>query len=507
MSVAPEHGVKCKTCRGVGALEEGPCFACKGRGYFEAEEDDDGLDLELDFDELVCADDTSVPSKTVSSSVFDGDQDMFGVNSDDPPSAAGDSDEAPSAADGSDIVFDLGPTESQGQSPKPSKPSSDIAQADPKRELEELLKQQKQNAERIRVLESLIAGLGDQSGAEHRSDAKSGPPKTVNEILSFLGECQLLNPSQIRDAEALRDDAKLFAQGLVNANFLTQWQMEQVLGGRTSFLLDKHRLLDVLGPTPTGVVLLGEHISMNRKCAIKILSRKLSQKQDVVQRFLNQARTLATIDHPNIIHVYNAGQASGRYHVVVEYVEGRDLEHIAAEKGPFPFGLVSDFICQAAKGLHHGHINKIIHGDVRPSNLMVNRDRKIQIDYLGLSRFHEKGYSGQLGTTLPNRKFQTVDSFAPECKGIRSMQPSCDIYGLGCTMYFLLTGQVPFPKGSPSDKLEQQQFADPERIRTLRFDTPQELVQVCERMMAKKPEDRYATCEEVATDLEPMLRK
>ena len=245
---------------------------------------------------------------------------------------------------------------------------------------------------------------------------------------------------------------------------------------------------------------------MNRQVAVKILSRKLSKNQAVLDRFLSQARTVAGLDHPNIIRAYNVDKADDRYYLSMEYVQGSDLEKIVAAKGPLRFGVAADFIAQAARGLHHGHRNNIVHEDVRPSNLLLDSDGTIKIDYLALTRIHE----ADRGSTVPsanNKIVNSIDCLAPECTGDDIIRPTADVYALGCTFYFLLTGKPPFPGGAPAQKLQRHQREQPESIRTFRSDVPEPLVEVCNKMMAKKPQERYQTCQAVAEALLPFAER
>ncbi len=368
-----------------------------------------------------------------------------------------------------------------------------------KTELERLYEYLNKVKRRIAILEtgspSRQVGAEEGSVDDRGSQVRRGPPATAEEFLDLLERSQLLDAERLQAARSL-NDARSFAKRLVTAGVLTGWQATQLAAGRSSFLLGKHKLIRLLGGGNMGVVFLAEHVTMGRRVAIRVISRDLSSDSRLLERFLDEARTLAEVEHPNIIRAYNVDKSGEHYYLVMEYVDGHNLDKIVRSQGPLDYGLAADYVRQAAEGLHHGHENGFIHGNVKPSNLLVDRSGVVKIVDLGLSGLQE---SGRPGSSDNKHMLDSIDYLSPECAfGSMDIDRRADIYSLGCTLYFLLTGQPPFPKGLLSEKLMKHQSAEPESIRTFRADAPAALVEACGKMMAKKPEDRYETCLVVA---------
>jgi len=325
----------------------------------------------------------------------------------------------------------------------------------------------------------------------------------TREFWATLEKSNLLTPEQMVDARETAgeaDDPTAIARLLIRKDLLTRWQAGQLLAGRSSFFLGKYKLIELLGRGGMGHVFLGEHTTMNRRVALKIVSRKVRKDPASLQRFLSEARAIAALDHPNIVQAYSVDNEADRYYIVMEYVDGTDLQRLVKDHGPLDYETAADCIRQAAEGLAHGHRRKMIHCDVKPSNLLVNEQGVVKIVDMGLSRLagpDEGGSNGQ-----DDRVLGSVDYLAPE-QALESCEfdHRADIYSLGCTFYFLLTGRPPFPEGSLHERLMKHQTQQPQGIREQRSDAPRELVELCEKMMAKKAEDRPQSAEQISRTL------
>ncbi len=360
--------------------------------------------------------------------------------------------------------------------------------------------------------------------------------ESSSSFLEVLEKSGLLSAEQFsiaRDGAQQTDDPKALAWKLIHQELLTRWQAEQLLRGRTSFVWGKYRLIDMLGRGGMGTVYLARHTMMNRPVALKAISKQLEKDPVAMERFLVEARAIAALDHPNIVHAYSVDSEGDTYYMVLEYVEGHDLQQIVEKEGPLDFARAADYIRQAADGLAHAHSRGMIHCDIKPSNFLVNAQGTVKILDMGMARAIGKGESpgqesnphhgngqngdGQSGAgqneNHPNGAHPegsplgglvgTIDYMAPEQTAqTPDFNHRADIYSLGCTLYCLLTGHPPFPEGTLTERIIKHQTAEPRSILDERPTTPRDLVAICRKMMAKDPAERYQSCEEVSRALE-----
>lgn len=322
---------------------------------------------------------------------------------------------------------------------------------------------------------------------------------TDADFFALLEKSNLLSTEQLAEARALAApgaDPRTIARALAQKGMLTRWQAGQLLAGRSTFFLGKYKLIDLLGRGGMGHVFLGSHVTMNRRVALKIISRAVSKNPAALERFLCEARAIASLDHPNIVQAYSVDNEGERYYLVMEYVDGQDLQRLVEADGPLDFARAADFIRQAADGLAHAHQRKMIHCDIKPSNLLVNQQGVIKILDLGLARLDDRDEPAP--EESEDQVLGSVDYLAPE-QALKSedFDHRADIYSLGCTLFFLLTGAPPFGDGTIPERILKHQTVDPPDILQLRPDAPKDLVEICKKMMAKKPGDRYQTAEEL----------
>ena len=301
-------------------------------------------------------------------------------------------------------------------------------------------------------------------------------------------------------------DTDVVVKRLVQAKLVTRWQASRLLEGRyKGFFLGKYKLLDHLGTGGMSRVYLGEHVLMQRRVAIKVLPKDRVQDSSYLARFHREAQAAASLDHRNIVRAYDVDNLGDLHYIVMEYVEGRDLMQIVKSDGPMNYVAVADYIRQAAEGLAHAHQSGLIHRDVKPANLLIDQKNVVKILDLGLARFTAED-KASLTLAFDENVLGTADYLAPE-QAIDShgVDARADIYGLGCSMYFLLTGHPPFVGGSLPQRLVMHQKQPPPSILLDRPDAPNDLVQICLKMLAKKPEGRYQSADDVAKALTEWL--
>jgi serine/threonine protein kinase len=340
------------------------------------------------------------------------------------------------------------------------------------------------------------------------------PNISVEKFLECLERSELVEKDRLTPAlAALResdsgafDDVERLAAKLVEDKLITQWQGDALLKGKSSgFNLGQYKLLGVLGTGGMSSVYLGEHRMMRCLRAIKVLPVSRVNDSSYLERFRQEAMAAARLNHPNIVQAYDISQ-HGKYHyIVMEYVEGRDLQNLVKEQGPLDYDQAANYIRQAAEGLAYAHEAGLIHRDIKPANLLVDGRGIVKLLDLGLARFVDDK-APSLTIAHDENVLGTADYLAPEqAVDSHGVDSRADIYSLGCTLYYLLTGHPPFPTGTLPQRIHAHQTKLPASIYEDRHDAPQALVDVCIRMMAKSPAARYQTAKEVAEVLTAWL--
>ena len=292
---------------------------------------------------------------------------------------------------------------------------------------------------------------------------------------------------------------------LVRDGLLTFFQAKQLkLGRYKRFTIgSKYRLLELIGAGGMGAVYLCEHTLMRRLVALKVLPvDKLSDPSNL-ERFHREARAVAALDHPNIVRAYDIDQHEKLHFLVMEFVDGNSLQDIIARHGPMDPVRAAHYVAQAAVGLQHAHDLGMVHRDVKPGNLLLDRAGVIKILDMGLARFFAKPADSVTEKYDEKCVLGTADYLAPEQAVTNTVDIRADIYALGGTLYFMLTGQTPFPGGTIAAKLVAHQTKDPKGVEAFRQDVPPELLAVLRKMMAKDPDHRYQEPAEVAEALAP----
>jgi serine/threonine-protein kinase len=356
-----------------------------------------------------------------------------------------------------------------------------------------------------------------------------------SDLLKFLRDSQLLESAQVdhvtRDLLPQAAEPAALCQQLVRRNWLTPYQEERLLAGEGfELVLGPYRLLEPLGEGGMGQVFKARQRRLNRIVAVKVIRQDLlSHDEEALRRFRREARAFAQLSHPNVLIVYDADQVGDRHFIAMEYVEGTDLSKLIQRHGPLSIVQACDFIRQAALGLQHAHEHGMVHRDIKPSNLFATvpkpprglsgihlrpalppelRAEKgeepgplpagtvIKILDMGLARmieFEDRPRSGP-SLTREGVLMGTPDYIAPEqALNARAADIRSDLYSLGCTFYYLLAGQPPFPRCTVVEKLMRHQIEQPQPVEELRPEVPAEVVAVLRKLMAKRPEERYQT--------------
>jgi response regulator RpfG family c-di-GMP phosphodiesterase/tRNA A-37 threonylcarbamoyl transferase component Bud32 len=297
------------------------------------------------------------------------------------------------------------------------------------------------------------------------------------------------------------------AEALVHAGLLTEYQVDRVLGGSTyGLILGNYRVLERIGAGGMSCVFLAEHCLMKRRVAVKVLPMDDDCPASVRQRFYAEMRVLAELHHPHIVLAFDAGETAspdGRLppliYLVMELVSGGDLEQYVNEHGARPLAQACEWVRQAACGLQHAHDHHLIHRDVKPSNLLLGERGQVKVVDFGLAR----QFSSCL--TDPRALLGSLEFMAPE----QSFDPSAvaagaDVYGLGATLFWLMTGEAPYPSArSVGAALRAIQQQPPRRLSSLRPDVPLELDDCVAHMMARDPRDRHSSPLAVMNALAP----
>jgi serine/threonine protein kinase len=337
-------------------------------------------------------------------------------------------------------------------------------------------------------------------------------PPGKGEFFRLLKKSRLLTAAQRVEAKRLcqgiKDDTS--AQELVRHNLLTPWQAAQLLRGRTRFHLGKYQLLKFRGRGAMGIVFKAKHPELDRTVAVKILSNSLLGNPRSVARFLREIRSAAVLNHPNIVVAYDADQVGNTYCLVMEYISGRSLKALCLEHGRLPVLWSCECARQAALALDHILARGLVHRDVKPSNLLVTArpsDNRMQVKLLdvGLARFVSEAEQDG-GLTRDGQIVGTGDYMAPEqVAQARLADIRADIYGLGATLFQLITGTVPLAGGTLLQTYIKRMQTDPPPLSTLVPNIPRGLDAVVAKMLKRAPQDRYQTPDEVAADLAAIL--
>jgi serine/threonine-protein kinase len=346
-------------------------------------------------------------------------------------------------------------------------------------------------------------------------------------FLNVLREGKLLEPEQLdelgRDLSQRFPEPRDLARELVKRGWMTAYQINQIAQGKARHLsLGPYVLLECLGEGAMGQVFKARHRKLDRIVALKIIRKERLKSAHAIQRFQREARAVAKLSHPNIVAVYDADEIGGTHFMAMEFVDGIDLARLVKQAGPLPVGKACEYVRQAAVGLQHAHEKGLVHRDIKPHNLLLARTLEtgiqtgprsginghatteralVKILDMGLARLSSADNEPGAGAmTQEGTVMGTPEYLAPEqARDAHRVDIRADVYSLGCTLYFLLSGRPPYRGASLADTLLMHQLNQAPPLQNV----PAEVQAIVSRMIAKKPEDRYQTPAEVAQALAP----
>lgn len=327
-------------------------------------------------------------------------------------------------------------------------------------------------------------------------------------FLRELKDCRLLSEetlNQVVSSAPTYAGANELAVELVQRNQLTRFQAYAFCHGNGSELkLGNYWLLDQIGKGGMGEVYKARHHQMQRLVALKVLPTSLMQQAAAVHRFEREIVAISRVSHPNVVTAYDAGHSNGVYYLVMEFVEGTDLRAVVQSKGRLNASDAINYVLQAARGLQAAHLAGMVHRDVKPANLLLDTTGVIKVLDLGLARLTDPP-KGAPSSALTGTGFVvgTPDFMAPEqAVNSAAADSRSDIYSLGCTLFYLLTGRTPYTGSSPVRKLFAHREHPIPDLREIREDVPLSVSNLFQKMVAKNPDDRLQTMTNVIEALE-----
>ncbi|HEX4132324.1 MAG TPA: protein kinase [Pirellulales bacterium] len=335
-------------------------------------------------------------------------------------------------------------------------------------------------------------------------------PVTIARFIECLASTGALTADDLNAAEAAHPpasrtgDADQLARELVRQGKLTKFQAAAIYQDKAeSLMLGNYLLLDKFGAGGMGQVYRARHRRMDRVVAIKVLPKKAVEGAGAVERFQREMKAAARLTHPNIVTAHDADEAGGIHFLVMEFVEGSDLSSLVKKQGPLAPSIALDCIRQAARGLAHAHEKGVVHRDIKPSNLLLDRQGTVKILDMGLARFSEAGTANQDAAsqgelTVAGSIMGTVDYMAPEqAMDSRKADARADVYSLGCTLHYLLTGKPPYGGDTLVKRITAHQRSAVPLLSNACPGSPAELDKVFGKMLAKSPGQRFQTMAEV----------
>jgi serine/threonine-protein kinase len=367
------------------------------------------------------------------------------------------------------------------------------------------------------------------------------PIDSVASLIDLLREKRFLPPDQLDELNrALRprfSDVKTLAKYLAQRGWLTVYQVNQILAGKAEELVyGPYLILDRIGEGGVSQVFKAWHTGKSCVVALKVIREELLSNPEAFARFQREMHAVARLSHPNIVSSVDSDLVGETNYFAMEYVEGTDLGKLVQLTGALKIPIACEYIRQAALGLQHAHEHGLVHRDIKPPNLFltgatlppvpppgekppqsgsgsipaVTGKGEIKILDMGLARLREvNSPRGEniVALTQEGAMMGTPDYLAPEqARNAKTADIRSDIYSLGCTLYFLLTGSPPFPGNSVMQKLFQHQKEEPKPIESIRTNVPAGLSPILKKMMAKQPSERYQTPGEIAKALEPFCQ-
>jgi eukaryotic-like serine/threonine-protein kinase len=336
-------------------------------------------------------------------------------------------------------------------------------------------------------------------------------PSSVDELIQLISKSGMVEENKLSNyvhkrqaGRGLPSDPREAGDAMIADGLITSFQAEQFLLGKwRGFTVGKYKLLERVGVGGMGQVFLCEHMFMKRRVAIKVLPPAKAEQPAALGRFYREARAAGSLDHPNIVRTHDIDQDGNLHFIVMEYVDGTNLLDVVKRYGPMNIHRATHYIRQVALGLDYAFRGGIIHRDIKPGNILIDRHGTAKLLDLGLARFYHD-QTDMLTVKYDDKVvLGTADYVAPEqVANSHAVDVRADIYALGASLYYLLAGHPPFPTGTVSQKLLWHRTKDPTPIRQVRPEVPEGLAALVTKMMQKDPAARYQTPQEVADELE-----
>ena len=336
-------------------------------------------------------------------------------------------------------------------------------------------------------------------------------PSSVEELLQLIRKSGMIEDAKLTTylqrrqmGRGLPEDPRDAANSMVEDGLVTDFQAEQYLLGKwRGFTIGKYKLLERVGVGGMGQVFLCEHMYMKRRVAIKVLPPAKAEQPAALGRFYREARAAGSLEHPNIVRTHDIDQDGNLHFIVMEYVDGSNLLDMVKKFGPMDTRRACHYMRQVAVGLDFAFRSGIIHRDIKPGNILIDRRGVAKILDMGLARFY-KDQTDMLTVKYDDKiVLGTADYVAPEqVANSHTVDIRADIYAMGASFYFLLAGHPAFPSGSVSQKLLWHRTKDPTPIRQIRPEVPEGIAAILAKMLAKDPNARYQTPIEIVADLE-----
>ncbi|MGB7344462.1 MAG: protein kinase [Pirellulaceae bacterium] len=354
---------------------------------------------------------------------------------------------------------------------------------------------------------SFVSQTENEQNKNERNTISERPDVTVESFVNALSDSGVLTSQQLDVVAQYASkhkaaDAETLAQQLVQENLLTDYQARVLLdGAKSPLLLDRYIVLDAIGSGGMGLVFKGFHRSMERVVAIKVLPQHAVDSPDKVLRFQREVKSAAKLSHPNIVAAYDAHERNGTYFLVMEYVDGENLLQHVAQHGPMSIDDAVRVVDQVAAALGAAHEKKMVHRDVKPTNIMLTSDGTAKLLDLGLARIMAHSIqiaAGQRDLTQDGLAMGTASYMSPE-QALDATQADerSDIYSLGCTLYFLLSGRPPFQRNTTVQTIVAHREVAAPRLSDAIEDVPPALENCYQRMVAKSPGDRFSSIDEL----------
>jgi len=318
--------------------------------------------------------------------------------------------------------------------------------------------------------------------------------KELQQSLEELQSRSKVNPAILQDL-------------MVELGYITESQAERLKTGikeskAAAHQIPGYKIVGKLGAGAMAVVYKARQLSLNRMVAIKILPKRFTENPEYVERFYKEGQAAGKLNHPNIVQAIDVGEAGGYHYFVMEYVEGKTIADDLAAGKVFEENEALDMIIQVASALAHAHAQSLIHRDVKPKNIMISNNGTIKLADMGLARATTDIEAAQ---SEAGKAYGTPYYIAPEqIRGKIDIDGRADIYGLGATLYHMLTGRVPFMAEDSADVMRKhlkEKLIPPDHINTSLSAGVSEVIEI---MMAKKKENRYNDVEELLVDLKAL---